>query len=325
MKVVDSHVHLYSRSHLAELAWMTPGHALARDCRLAEYVADARGLPPGRDLAGIVFVEADRVQSAADWSGPENEFAFAGRCLRGQLAPDEGPNAHADLVVGVVPWAPLPQGPAAMEAFVAALKERDAVAFESVKGFRYLVQDKPPGVMTAPAFVESLRWMGERGLAFDVGIDLHRAGPGQFVEAVAMVSAAPDTTYVFNHLGKPVLTALPAPGDGRFAAWRAALAELAGFRTYVKLSGVFAELPPGAADETALALVYPWVAAVFELFGPERVLWASDWPVCTVEGGADSVGRWARLTDALLRRLGVDAAGQAMVWHGAAARAYRLV
>ena len=49
-----------------------------------------------------------------------------------------------------------------------------------------------------------------------------------------------------------------------------------------KLSGVFAYVAPG---EASLATVAPWVEEVIAAFGPDRCLWGSDWPVCTVKGG----------------------------------------
>jgi len=92
-------------------------------------------------------------------------------------------------------------------------------------------------------------------------------------------------------MGKPDMT-IPgkeAPQHSDFLAWKAQLSRIATFpRVAVKLSGIFSEVDTttGMSKPDLVAQqVMPWVVAVFEVFGPERVMWASDWPVCNVGYG----------------------------------------
>lgn len=68
------------------------------------------------------------------------------------------------------------------------VKERTGPeVWKKVCGVRYLVQDKPAGVMLATGFVDALRWLGEQGFAFDLGVDARQGGLGQLREAVEMM------------------------------------------------------------------------------------------------------------------------------------------
>jgi L-rhamnono-1,4-lactonase len=69
------------------------------------------------------------------------------------------------------------------------VKERTKTddVWRKVCGVRYLVQDKPAGVMLKPEFVDGLRWLGREGLAFDLGVDARQGGLHQLREAVEMM------------------------------------------------------------------------------------------------------------------------------------------
>jgi len=124
-----------------------------------------------------------------------------------------------------------------------------------------------------------------------------------------------------------------------FVTWQTQLARIAAFpKVAVKMSGVFSELDPTARQWTpddAATQVLPWVAAVFELFGPERVMWASDWPVCNVGYAGDDRARqkdawncWRTASATILRDLvakgTITEAQAADVWGNVARRVYRL-
>ncbi|KAA8902908.1 amidohydrolase family protein [Sphaerosporella brunnea] len=325
-RLIDSHTHHYLASHLGELSWMTASSPLNGQFSPAELSAASAASPPD----GYIFVETDRAYpSLQNLQYPLNEISFA-LSLRRQ------PGLR---LVGMVPFAPVPLGREEMEAWWAAAKALGAEGEveEMVKGVRYLVQDKPAGTMAG--MVEGVRWALERGLAFDLGVDFHRRGREQLVEAVAMLEKVFEGGeergwVVLDHLGKPNLTS-PAHWDGSFSTWSGALAEIAAFpRVAVKFSGVFSELDKEVDD--VVERVFPWVKEVFGHFGAERVMWGSDWPVCEIGHGEmkgkerqqEAWAAWKEVSEKLLEKLveeGVITEAQmADVWGEVAARVYGL-
>jgi L-rhamnono-1,4-lactonase len=128
-----------------------------------------------------------------------------------------------------------------------------------------------------------------------------------------------------------------APTDEQaemFWHWKTAMSRFAVYdNVYMKLSGSFSEMQSqnskdGAKPRTVAELVEflrPWVKHVFECFGPKRVMFGSDWPVCTVGGpGDDSWRHWRAVVEALLEDLNLTSEEQDRVWFGTAVEAYRL-
>lgn len=110
---------------------------------------------------------------------------------------------------------------------------------------------------------------------------------------------------------------------------------------FVKLSGLSSELPQGGVfsglsasqrDDIIVAYAQPWVNETFSIFGPDRIFWGSDWPVCKIsyinlfpEAGGEGAWEWCRrLTVRLLDNVGLTEREKEMVWAQNAARAYRL-
>lgn len=143
-----------------------------------------------------------------------------------------------------------------------------------------------------------------------------------------------------DHLAKPDLRIAPKDlsTSAVFGAWKTHLAAIAGFPgTYIKLSGAFSELPPAllqlqsASQSRAEWLaaivdhVRPWAFAAIDIFGPRRVIWGSDWPVCTVNGGKEAAwGLWTEVTESVLRERRLAADESDAVWGGNAVDAYRI-
>lgn len=119
-----------------------------------------------------------------------DEVSLLTRIALGEPIPGEGHGAaDRDLCLGIVPWAPVPGGQDVLSAYMEKVKERARTekVWRKIRGVRYLVQDKPAGVMLEPGFVESLRWLGREGLTFDLGVDARQGGLGQLREAVEMM------------------------------------------------------------------------------------------------------------------------------------------
>lgn len=200
LPIIDSHVHLFRTSDVPNLNWADKEHALAQaDHHVNQYKEAAKSAP---SLLGFVHVETDvtydLAAGAADGSGWEQPLAEVRRISRLALGkPDEaqGDDFAAEdgkLCLGIVPWAPVPSGAEAMERYLDAVREAAGEAWPKVRGFRYLVQDKPHGTMLDDKFIESLKLLGRKGLVFEVGVDHHRRGKKQLDELLAMIDQAHD-------------------------------------------------------------------------------------------------------------------------------------
>lgn len=193
--IIDAHIHLYPESELDTLAWCTPDIPLAKQHSLAEY-KEAVSLP--RPLTGFIFLETDRkndleagVKDGSGWKHPLEEVNWLKRIALGQPKDGEGHTKEdAKLCLAYIPWAPLPSGPQALEKYIGLVEEEAGDSWKKVRGFRYLLQDKPDKTCLTDDFIDSLKLMGKKGLVFDVGINQHDRGRVQLEETVEMIDRA---------------------------------------------------------------------------------------------------------------------------------------
>ncbi|KAJ4535730.1 L-rhamnono-gamma-lactonase [Exophiala dermatitidis] len=342
LPVIDSHIHLYAAAHIPQLNWtsdLADDHPLNRQYSTNEY-REATG--SRSNLLGFVFVETDRKSGLeeAEWQDVLEEVDFLMRIARGIPRNDEGHSPEdGRLVLGVVPWAPIPAGKHVLSQYVERVQHHCGDQWHLIKGFRYLVQDKPAGVMLQPQFIESLKWLGEQGLTFDLGVDARSGGLHQLQEACKMLDRIYDDSnpveIIINHFCKPNLRLTAAEavnGHGDFMRWKECIRKMSSHKsTYMKLSGLFSELPP--QDETnptdiasLVEQTRPWVNVVFSAFGPSRVMFGSDWPVCNVGGPGirKSWGHWYALVSAILDDQGLSEEQKKRVWSGTAVEAYNI-
>lgn len=98
-------------------------------------------------------------------------------------------------------------------------------------------------------------------------------------------------------------------------------------KTYMKLSGCFAELPDSLKTRPAEAIfeaILPWLAVVVAAFGASRIMFASDWPGCTVGVGDDAWKKWHRVVEMVCDLAGLSGEDKEMLWSGTAKKAYKL-
>jgi L-fuconolactonase len=162
-----------------------------------------------------------------------------------------------------------------------------------------------PGYLGRADVRRALAAAGEAGLPVDLVVRRDQ------LDACARAAAAtPGTTFVLDHLGKPAIS--PAG----LAEWSAAVAPLAAQPNVVaKLSG----LPGQAGPDWTVAGIAPFVDQALSLFGVDRLMVGSDWPVCELVTTYD--GAWAAL-EACLSAL--SPGERATVHSGTAIRTYRL-
>jgi L-fuconolactonase len=185
--------------------------------------------------------------------------------------PEETPELLAlaatdDLIAGVVGWADITAPD--VEKRLAELSA--APGGRALVGIRHQVQLEPdPDWLLRRDVLRGLRHVAAAGLAYDLVVrrDQIRAA----VQAATEVPALP---FVLDHLGKPAVAA------GELEPWASAIRELAlRPNTVCKLSGLVTE-----ADWTRwkAADLRPYADTVLDAFGPERLMFGSDWPVCTL-------------------------------------------
>jgi L-fuconolactonase len=158
---------------------------------------------------------------------------------------------------------------------------------EKLVGVRPMLQDMADDDwLLRPEIAPAVRALIDQNLTFDALIR-----PGHLRTLFRFCARHPDLKVVVDHAAKPRITSPEA-----FKTWADDLKELARHpQVCCKLSGLVTEA--GCAE---LRLLKPYVDHVLECFGPWRVMWGSDWPVCEIVCG---YGDWVQLSHKLLAGL----------------------
>lgn len=206
-------------------------------------------------------------------------------------------------IAGVVGWVDLTAPGVADE--IARLREGPGGA--RLVGIRHQVQDEPdPEWLLRDDVGHGIAAVGAAGLAYDLLV----LEP-QLDAARRVVQAHPEMTFVLDHCAKPPIAA------GRWQPWAAEIAHLAALPNVVgKVSGLVTEAVWDAWDAASLR---PYVEHVLAVFGADRLLFGSDWPVCELAGSYEKVLAAARATLSEL-----SAAEATEVFGGNAVRVYGL-
>lgn len=201
-------------------------------------------------------------------------------------------------VAAVVGWVPL------AESNVGEILDR-LVPEPTLRGVRHVVQGEPDGFMDGEAFNAGIRTLKSRNLVYDVLIFGR-----QLVEATRFVDRHPDQPMVLDHIAKPTITA-----DKFDETWERDFRELAKRENLTcKFSGVVTEIRD---DGWSLDLVRPYWEVALDAYGPERLMFGTDWPVCRLKC---EYGDWVEAVETLAAEL--SEAEQAAFWGGTASRAY---
>ena len=279
MKIIDTHQHLWDKD-LFHYAWLEPLPALDRSFRLSDYREAAGGL----DIDQSVFVECD-----VDESQMMNEALHIE-----SLANDPG-NRIGGIVASARPE---------HDGFKAHIEK--LAAHPKVKGIRRILHTGPDEVGQGTTFIENVARLEDFGLSFDICV-LAR----QLPIAINLVSKCPGVTFVLDHCGVPDVK------NQALDPWREHVRELSKFSNVAcKISGLVAYGDPLHWKAQDLR---PFVDHVIESFGWDRVIFGSDWPVCTLTA---SYTRWVETLLTLTDSAGD--ANQRKLFHENAVRVYRL-
>jgi L-fuconolactonase len=280
MRIVDAHHHLWDLG-VRDQDWIT-GPALAplrRDFLLGDY------------------------QSVADVNGIAASVVVQTVTVPGETPELLALSGASDLIAGVVGWTDLTAPDIADR--IAALKEQPGGG--KLVGLRHQVQSEPdPDWLTRPDVLCGLGAIARAGLVYDLVITA-----GQLGASARAAAAVPDLVFVLDHLGKPPIAA------GHTEPWAPDLRGLAALpNTVAKLSGLVTE-----ADwrRWQVADLRPYAEVALDAFGPARMMFGSDWPVCTLAGNYPDVLAAARDLTA-----GLSPAEREAVFAGTATSVYGL-
>lgn len=186
---------------------------------------------------------------------------------------------QCDLICAVVGWAPL-RDPRVAELL------GDLAEQPKFKAVRHVLQDEPDEFFRHADFHRGLGQLPRHGLRYDILIYQH-----QLPLAIELADRQPNLGCIVDHLAKPAIH------NGRIEEdWRNAMRELARRPNIlgVKVSGLATEVRDAAIDEPTL---HAYFLEALEIFGPERLMFGTDWPVClrridAYQAWADMVRRW---------------------------------
>ncbi len=204
-------------------------------------------------------------------------------------------------VRGVVGWVPLLEngGEPFLEKFAAHPK---------LRGVRHVVHDEPDDdFILRPDFNEGIRNLKQYGLLYDILIFWKH-----LPQTIRFVDMHPEQPFVVDHIAKPRIARAAFDNE-----WADGIRELAK-REHVscKISGMITEVRDADWDAE---LLRPYFDTILEAFGPQRVMYGSDWPVCLLRG---SYASWVQAVEKLASSLSPDE--QAALWGGNAERIYQL-
>ncbi|WP_241158370.1 amidohydrolase family protein [Cohnella candidum] len=206
-----------------------------------------------------------------------------------------------DWIGGVVGWVPLDRPDEAER-----LLTRYAAEFPKFKGVRHLIhEEKDPDWVIRPDVLEGLNVLADFGLTFDVVAVF----PNHLKHIPVLAERVPKLNMVIDHLAKPPMR------ERGWEPWASQLAEAAACpRVFAKLSGLNTASNHGVAEEWQ-----PYVDHALAVFGAERLMFGSDWPVANLNGDYASV--WRETLNVLSARTPKEVEA---ILGGTAQRFYRL-
>jgi predicted TIM-barrel fold metal-dependent hydrolase len=277
--LIDTHLHLIDRGALS-YPWLADVPALNQDFLLERYQTEAFRCGIGASLHMEVDVAEKDIE--AETRHVETLAKRPGSPLRGAIS------------------ACRPENPD----FPAFLERQLANPF--VKGFRRVLHVVPDEVSLSPLFRANVGRLAGAGRPFDLCVR-----PDQIDKAIALVDLCPAVQFVLDHCGVPAIM------ERAEHPWRERIAEIARRpNVAVKISGVVAYADP---ESWAVDDIRPYVEHAIGCFGWDRVVWGSDWPVCTLTA---SLSTWVAATHAITAGCSEDE--RTRLFHDNARRIWRL-
>ena len=283
MQIIDTHQHLWDLEQFS-YSWTSRQPALNRSFKPDDYYEATRDFT----IAKSVHVEAD-----------VDENFMLGETLHVLSLAKNEDNPIAGVVAAVRPE---------YDDFREYVNR--IAGHRLLKGVRRILHTEADELSKTTTFVENVRSLEEYGLTFDICV-LAR----QLKLAISLVKRCPNVNFVLDHCGNPNLR--PDAKEKEFERWREGMREIAGFPNIVcKVSGIVVNTDLTSWDEETLR---PAVEHVIDCFGWNRVMFGSDWPVCTL---AASFKKWTETLMLLTKESGEE--NQRKLFYENALSVYRL-
>jgi L-fuconolactonase len=287
--VIDTHQHLWDLSKF-RLPWTKNEPKLAKNHLMADYLTATADLGKVGDLPAKIVktvymeVDVDPVQQRA-----EADYVLD-LCSR----------ADNPMVAAVVSGRPNSDG---FAKYLDAFKNSACI-----KGVRQVLHSPstPAGYCLDKKFVRGIRLLGERDLSFDLCMR-----PGELLDAAKLIDECPGTRFILDHCGNGDVEAKDR------SQWEKDIAAVAKRKNVVgKVSGIIVTAKPErwTADDLA-----PIVEHTLQVFGPDRVMFGGDWPVCTKTA---TFKQWFQALASIVRSRSAEE--QRKLFHDNAVRVYGL-
>ncbi len=286
--IIDTHLHVWDQTRLKYSAF--DGHPLfGHPYHVEDYQRDCGKL----EIEAMVFLEC----YADFWEGG-GQYVDEIRFVEDEARRD--PRIRA-----IIPMAPVEWGPR-VEPILREMQQNHP----SVRGIRRIMEfDRDPRALTlSEGFIEGVNLLEQFGWSFDINpnytqMDIIR----EFVPKIS--SGVP---MILDHCGKPGIA------QGAIAQYREDIRDLARYpNMYVKLS----DLPPYAGPDWTEADLRPYIEATLEHFGPERTIYAGDYPILLQ---STNMTEWVEILDRAFFDLGLNDADTRKIYRDNANRFYRL-
>jgi len=286
LPICDTHLHLWDLTKF-KLPWLS-GDAVKRINR-SFVMKDYRAASDGHNVVRAVYMEVN--VAGSDQAG-EAEYVID-LCKR-----DDNPMVGA--VIGGSPQS------ADFKAYI------DRVAgSDYVKGVRTVLHDadRPKGMCLEPQFVENVQLLGKLGKRFDLCMR-----PDELLDGAKLVDKCPKTKFVVDHCGN---LSVQNNDAALRAKWETGIRELADRPNVVcKISGI---IVTADRENWTAADLAPNMNFCMEAFGEDRVMFAGDWPVCTLTA---PFGDWASALKTIVKDRPL--AAQKKLFHDNAVKFYEL-
>ena len=280
ISLLDTHQHLVYREK-ASYGWTKDIPPLAEENFTLD---DYKTLTEGLGIGGTLFME-----TGVDDPDYQQETRFV------KSLADNSDNGMIGLISSIRPESD--------EAFETWL---DATIEMGVVGYRRILHVMPDDTSQSDIFRKNVRKIGVSGKTFDICFL-----PGQLPVACELAKACENTKLILNHCGVPDIA-----GNG-LDPWRQDIKALAQIPNVIcKLSGLMAYCAPGTSS---LETIEPFVDHVLNCFGPNRMVWGSDWPVVNLAKG---LPEWIAVTRKILGKLSADEASS--IAYGTAQIVYKV-
>jgi len=245
LPIIDTHQHLWDLSRF-QLAWLKEGSPIAHNHLMSDYLAQTEGM----NVVGTLYMEVDVI--------PEQQMQEVDYVL--DLCRQPGYPMRGAII----------SGRPASDGFEPYVRAVTAKADGYVKGVRQVLHgDAPTGFCLQPSFLKGMNLLSKLDLSFDICIR-----PEELADAAKLAQSCPETRFILDHCGNADVR------SPDLSLWRKGIDLVASQPNVAcKISGIIVTVKPDEWSTSDLAPIVDHCAAAF---GPDRIVFGGDWPVCTL-------------------------------------------